>query len=72
MEVQYIHTFTVTVVGHDNFSAGTSLEQIEKYGARDASLVRILAQRGVCEPEVVRSKVTTQTIVKFGEMERVR
>lgn len=65
MEVQYIHTFTVVVEGHDNVATGTSLEKVEDYGQRDASHIQLLAQRGVCEPERVRSSVVTQTIVKF-------
>lgn len=65
MKVQYIHTFTVTVEGSDNFATGVSLEKLEAEGERDASYVTMFMRRGSEDPVPVRSQVITQTIVKF-------
>ncbi len=62
MKVSYIHTFTVTVEGSDNFVDATSLEKAIEYGQRDAGHVKILVQRGGLEPKIVRSQVETRTV----------
>lgn len=63
MNVRYIHTFTVTVEGSDDFSDEATMAKAIEYGERDAQLVQLMVKRGIVEPVPVRASVVTKTVI---------
>lgn len=67
MKVNYIHTFTVTVEGSDNFHDDTDLSKAISEGKQDAGYITLHVKRGGGPVVPVRSKVHTRTVVVHEE-----